>query len=187
MTYNARKRAFEDELESLAFGELHLDKLPSIGLRRTAKSIIAYVKAWHTYRRGGFPRLYEYMDYLYQHFAPVPTVTPLDSWRLARRGVVPLRITGRVLRESSNCLESSVSLAAGLIALGLRGQIVIARIPDFDGFRFHAWAEVLGKPVNEDELAPVRYPVLMKYPEWGEVPESTAPMAETTALSADSP
>ena len=156
----------QEELECLAFGKPELKPLPPFGLRRKAKGIGAYLKAWHVYRRRGLPGSRRYLESLRRSYRPLETGDSEDQVRLARKGIVALRVAGRIVRETPNCLASSVSLAAGLIALGVDARVVLGKPrAAAEGLPFHAWVEVSGTPIGDWDLTARAHWVLATLPD----------------------
>ena len=129
--------------------------------------MVAYWKSRFIFRRGGFPASVKYLDSLRRSFSPIDVESALEGQRLASKGIVILNIEGKLIPRLPRCLESSVAQTAGLIALGLPAQVVIAKAPPpVRSMPFHAWTEVFGTPVVEDLNAKGTFWVLTKYPDW---------------------
>lgn len=156
----------ELELERLALGEPNLAPLQRISAQRTAKSMLSYLKAWNTYRRGGFPAAQQYLDSLQHAFVPICLENPDDTPRHARRVTVPLRLVGRLVSENPICLASSISLAAGLIAFGFEAYVAIGKRRSLGEFPFHAWVEVSGTPINDEPSVHNIFALVLKHPIW---------------------
>ena len=155
--------------ECLAFGKSELPPLRKVGIDRRFRSAVAYLRACFIYRRRGLPGASSYLGYLKRCFRPLRIASPEEAVRLARREMVPLRILGRFVREDILCLPASISLTAGLIALGLPAQVVVGKArhyisPNFD---FHAWTEIHGVPINDVPQTQKRFFNLLKHPNWG--------------------
>lgn len=162
-------RAVKVDWECLAFGKSALPPLRKTGIGRKFRAAIAYLRACFIYRRHGLPGINSYFCDLQRCFRPLGIASSEEAVRRARWEMVSLRILGRFVRENYLCLPASVSLTAGLIALGLPASLVVGKArhyisPNYD---FHAWTEIMGIPINEVPQAQKYFVCLCKYPNWG--------------------
>lgn len=160
------------EWEQLAFGNRELPPLRRLGVMTTWRASLAYLQAAWIYRRHGFPSVKTHLLRLQSRFDPLDVRTPEEAARIARRQLPWLRLPGRFIGESYVCLPNSVSLTAGLIALGLQAQVVVAKPMYFlsPEFEFHAWVEVQGIAINDNPLTQRSCIVLLRCPVWSQEP-----------------
>ena len=144
-----------DVWEEIAFGEKNLPPLPRVGVLRRLRGIRAYAEACELYRRDGFPAAREFLLKLKRASPGLPTASTRDGIRLARRAAPLLSAVGMLKNEQRLCLPRATSLAAGLIAMGLHAQVALGKLAEDNPvafFKFHAWVEIDGTPVELLEL-----------------------------------
>ncbi|NEW69193.1 lasso peptide biosynthesis B2 protein [Streptomyces rhizosphaericus] len=135
---------------------------PLLRLRALRATAVA---AW-TYRRRGWSRARP----LLEGARPAP-----GAWRprelhpdvgvlLARRQVFWSQSVLRVLLPRADCLPRSLALACYLAALGLPAEVCVARAltSTFEKDTFHAWTEVHGVVLNDNQDVTVGYRVLQR-------------------------
>lgn len=159
--------------EALAFADVNIRKIRYVGFMRKLRAALAYARACRMYRRNGFPESKVYLLHLQQRFCFLETQSTAHALYLARRHLVLWRIIGRVMREDPACLSASVSLTAGLIALGLKARLILGKGTAYlsEQYDFHAWVEIDGTPVYEAPQVQKRFTRLLEIPNWpvGEV------------------
>ncbi len=154
--------------ECLALGKSVLPCKTLVPLPRRLYAVSAYAQACRIYRSAGFPGIRGYLDRLKTDFTPLSISDPDEEYLLASRMLVTMRWAGHLLREELVCLPSSVSLTAGLIALGLPAQVVIGKpkLYQHDFYEFHAWTEVNGVAINGNPMIQEGFLNLVRYPSW---------------------
>ncbi|MBD3003439.1 lasso peptide biosynthesis B2 protein [Streptomyces sp. 5-10] len=123
------------------------------------------VTAW-TYRRHGWGRA----RLLLEGARPAPgawhprELPPAVSVHLARRQVFWSQSVLRVLMPRADCLPRSLALARCLSALGLPAEVCVARAltSTFEKDTFHAWTEIHGTVLNDNQDVTVGYRVLRR-------------------------
>ncbi|MFE2184653.1 lasso peptide biosynthesis B2 protein [Streptomyces sp. NPDC059455] len=123
------------------------------------------VTAW-TYRRRGWSgaRL------LLEGARPAPgawrprELHPDVSVLLARRQVFWSQSVLRILLPRADCLPRSLALARCVSALGLPAEVCVARAltSTFEKDTFHAWTEIHGIVLNDNQDVTVGYRVLQR-------------------------
>ncbi len=157
----------ERELEMLATGSAKTHPLPRVSLIRTLKATLAYLRARRIYLRGGFPAAHAYLCSLQESFSPYQFDESVNMKHFVRTRLAShLRTAGKIVGESYSCLPSSVAMTAGLISYGVQAQVVIGKARYIDGLPFHAWTDLNGVPVFEDELLPRKHWIVLRTPEW---------------------
>lgn len=170
--------ALHRKLLALSLGqELNRRALGRVGPTGVALAILEYVRCGSVYRREGFPATNRRIEKLAQRRSvQSDRKEDLDVAILeARQLLTILRPLGRVLGESSLCLNRSMPLTGALIAAGFKAELVIGKARHLINhrFEFHAWCEVCGTPVNETHQIPRGYWILTRIPKWDLVPTPT--------------
>jgi|GEM_PF-2326454 hypothetical protein len=89
-----------------------------------------------------------------------------EAIRLGRRESIVCWLVARLIDPSLSCLSRSTALTAYLRALGLPAQLVIGRAYFLNNaiYSFHAWTEMYGTVIDDDETVPSRYAVILRLP-----------------------
>jgi hypothetical protein len=139
---------------------------PRVRPRLRLHALLATAGAARTYRRRGWSRA----RLLLEGARPGPGATRLGGLpaetavRLARRQVFWSQLVMRILMPRADCLPRSLALARYLAVLGLPAEICVARAltSTFDKDNFHAWTELHGVVLNDNQDVTVGYRVLQR-------------------------
>ncbi|MGY0055600.1 lasso peptide biosynthesis B2 protein [Streptomyces sp. LZ34] len=139
---------------------------PGVPPRLRLYALLATAGAAWTYRRRGWSRARP----LLEGARPAPGASrlrglhPESVIRLARRQVFWCQLVMRVLMPRADCLPRSLALARYLSALGLPAEVCVARAltSTFDKDNFHAWTELHGIVLNDNQDVTVGYRVLQR-------------------------
>ena len=150
------------EYERLAYGHYALSNIPKLSPWRLASALRAYSKAIKLYRLQGYAPTVAYLENLSATVNSPSSLASIEALRLARENMLPFAILGKVLGQPNNCLAMTLSYTAAFIVLGLTAKTVIGKsmFVTHEAYTFHAWIEVNGLPVFEDESIRSHYWVL---------------------------
>ena len=156
------------EWQPIAFGHSNIVTLRSVSLNRRICSIWAYLKTGILFRIYGFSKAKDILQRLRDDFQPLDIDSLDEMVMLARQELVYMRIFGRLVGEDCLCLARSISLTAGLIALGLPAQLVLGKpvLLIDTNYEFHAWTELNDIPINDRIIVKKSNFTILKYPDW---------------------
>ncbi|MEU5029572.1 lasso peptide biosynthesis B2 protein [Streptomyces milbemycinicus] len=129
-------------------------------------ALLATADAARTYRRRGWSAARPLLEGAQpapgaSKFGGLPAGTAVH---LARRQVFWSQLVLRFLMPRADCLPRSLALARCLSALGLPAEVCVARAltSTFDKDNFHAWTELHGIVLNDNQDVTVGYRVLQR-------------------------
>ena len=147
------------EYDQLAFGNYTLSCLPRLSSRLLVRALLAYWKAMRLFHQQGYTPTLTYLEKLTSSANNRQMLSDIDALRLARKSYLVFAILGKLFGQSNNCLTMALSHTAALIALGLEAKTIIGKttFATHNSYLFHAWIEVSGLPVLEDESVRSNY------------------------------
>ena len=150
------------EYDRLAFGNYALSRLPKLSPWQFARALLAYCKANHLYQKQGYAPTLTYLEELNSSANNHLRLSSIDALRLARTNTLLFALVGKVVRQPNNCLAMALPYTAALISIGIEAKTVIGKttFATHDSYLFHAWIEVSGLPVFEDESVHSHYWVI---------------------------
>jgi len=139
---------------------------PPVASRQRLDAAIKTARGLWTLRRRGWGLACRYLEDLQPapKTAPYRSIPSEQALRLAHREVIVSQLVLRLLQPDARCLPRSFALATCLAALGLPGEVVVARqrVTIDARFGFHAWTELYGTVLNDVPSVQAGHTVLQR-------------------------